>query len=143
MIRRPPRSTRTDTLFPYTTLFRSGDGAAGVEVEPGVAEAGAQPQRPRADAAVDCRMGGIDVPVRAAIGDCQLRLAGAPGAAEHDMFAKPCLAAHQPAVGLAVEPGSVAACVRLAPGAEPLAPEGKALALRSETRRAGKEGVST
>src|SRR3546814_20529505 len=35
MIRRPPRSTRTDTLFPYTTLFRSnnaGDnGLAGVE----------------------------------------------------------------------------------------------------------------
>src|SRR3546814_13934859 len=36
MIRRPPRSTRTDTLFPYTTLFRSiadfetsvGDGVA-------------------------------------------------------------------------------------------------------------------
>src|SRR3546814_5883405 len=32
MIRRPPRSTRTDTLFPYTTLFRSrrfgGDAAA-------------------------------------------------------------------------------------------------------------------
>src|SRR3546814_18698118 len=34
MIRRPPRSTRTDTLFPYTTLFRSrvdqqGRGSAG------------------------------------------------------------------------------------------------------------------
>src|SRR3546814_9553786 len=28
MIRRPPRSTRTDTLFPYTTLFRS-DGNVG------------------------------------------------------------------------------------------------------------------
>src|SRR3546814_10028660 len=29
MIRRPPRSTRTDTLFPYTTLFRSrADDAA-------------------------------------------------------------------------------------------------------------------
>src|SRR3546814_8537683 len=29
MIRRPPRSTRTDTLLPYTTLFRSNtDGAA-------------------------------------------------------------------------------------------------------------------
>src|SRR3546814_19205791 len=32
MIRRPPRSTRTDTLFPYTTLFRSatasGDGVS-------------------------------------------------------------------------------------------------------------------
>src|SRR3546814_3750786 len=27
MIRRPPRSTRTDTLFPYTTLFRSGASA--------------------------------------------------------------------------------------------------------------------
>src|SRR3546814_2715733 len=26
MIRRPPRSTRTDTLFPYTTLFRSVRG---------------------------------------------------------------------------------------------------------------------
>src|SRR3546814_3634888 len=26
MIRRPPRSTRTDTLFPYTTLFRSFEG---------------------------------------------------------------------------------------------------------------------
>src|SRR3546814_15210323 len=31
MIRRPPRSTRTDTLFPYTTLFRSHeDGGATV-----------------------------------------------------------------------------------------------------------------
>src|SRR3546814_19694888 len=27
MIRRPPRSTRTDTLFPYTTLFRSAGGS--------------------------------------------------------------------------------------------------------------------
>src|SRR3546814_11397936 len=27
MIRRPPRSTRTDTLFPYTTLFRSKSGS--------------------------------------------------------------------------------------------------------------------
>src|SRR3546814_2679916 len=30
MIRRPPRSTRTDTLFPYTTLFRSHNAPAGV-----------------------------------------------------------------------------------------------------------------
>src|SRR3546814_18646389 len=29
MIRRPPRSTRTDTLFPYTTLFRSASDDAG------------------------------------------------------------------------------------------------------------------
>src|SRR3546814_1000876 len=36
MIRRPPRSTRTDTLFPYTTLFRSRsqDGVR-VECAPG------------------------------------------------------------------------------------------------------------
>src|SRR3546814_2955146 len=31
MIRRPPRSTRTDTLFPYTTLFRSGACALGIQ----------------------------------------------------------------------------------------------------------------
>src|SRR3546814_10029749 len=42
MIRRPPRSTRTDTLFPYTTLFRSG--AAGEDAggdAPGAAAPGA------------------------------------------------------------------------------------------------------
>src|SRR3546814_11093919 len=37
MIRRPPRSTRTDTLFPYTTLFRSRQRMA---VAPGCAEMG-------------------------------------------------------------------------------------------------------
>src|SRR3546814_10806504 len=30
MIRRPPRSTRTDTLFPYTTLFRSPTGQGNI-----------------------------------------------------------------------------------------------------------------
>src|SRR3546814_16026982 len=47
MIRRPPRSTRTDTPFPYTTLFRSrGRAREGqrrrpqVEVEHAVAETG-------------------------------------------------------------------------------------------------------
>src|SRR3546814_5875121 len=33
MIRRPPRSTRTDTLFPHTTLFRSLSPRAGVREE--------------------------------------------------------------------------------------------------------------
>src|SRR3546814_11812053 len=37
MIRRPPRSTRTDTLFPYTTLFRAG-------LQVGTAELFAQPE---------------------------------------------------------------------------------------------------
>src|SRR3546814_10801992 len=32
MIRRPPRSTRTDTLFPYTTLFRSVRGRPMTEI---------------------------------------------------------------------------------------------------------------
>src|SRR3546814_20792183 len=32
MIRRPPRATRTDTLFPYTTLFRSRLGAANHDI---------------------------------------------------------------------------------------------------------------
>src|SRR3546814_19699579 len=33
MIRRPPRSTRTDTLFPYTTLFRSKTNARNGEID--------------------------------------------------------------------------------------------------------------
>src|SRR3546814_9652809 len=41
MIRRPPRSTRTDTLFPYTTLFRSARTQRR-HLAPG--EAGAQDQ---------------------------------------------------------------------------------------------------
>src|SRR3546814_12719515 len=44
MIRRPPRSTRTDTLFPYTTLFRScaeqtaSKGYAALELDPATAK---------------------------------------------------------------------------------------------------------
>src|SRR3546814_11471942 len=39
MIRRPPRSTRTDTLFPYTTLFRSVSGRS-LYTSPGLPSAG-------------------------------------------------------------------------------------------------------
>src|SRR3546814_9679903 len=39
MIRRPPRSTRTDTLFPYTTLFRSPGCAVTLEKSPNAASA--------------------------------------------------------------------------------------------------------
>src|SRR3546814_19723973 len=54
MIRRPPRSTRTDTLFPYTTLFRSEDqrdkpgGRKGFSYDPDHSqhERGKPPQRP-------------------------------------------------------------------------------------------------
>src|SRR3546814_10746087 len=33
MIRRPPRSTRTDTLFPYTTLFRSVEESSDIVLD--------------------------------------------------------------------------------------------------------------
>src|SRR3546814_5969238 len=41
MIRRPPRSTRTDTLFPYTTLFRSAFGGGEDSVVAAHADIGA------------------------------------------------------------------------------------------------------
>src|SRR3546814_18084721 len=37
MIRRPPRSTRTDTLFPYTTLFRSRASVPAIQATPWIA----------------------------------------------------------------------------------------------------------
>src|SRR3546814_18269555 len=63
MIRRPPRSTRTDTLFPYTTLFRSG-----------FRRHGAEPRRRAAGTARDD--GGARTP-RAADPDVRDRLRGA------------------------------------------------------------------
>src|SRR3546814_2717061 len=47
MIRRPPRSTRTDTLFPYTTLFRSsGEGEPQRRQPPGEHDPGEPEARP-------------------------------------------------------------------------------------------------
>src|SRR3546814_7292077 len=52
MIRRPPRSTRTDTLFPYTTLFRSpgsrSPGHRPRRCRERAATAGGRPRRPTA-----------------------------------------------------------------------------------------------
>src|SRR3546814_7202431 len=52
MIRRPPRSTRTDTLFPYTTLFRSvpAECASGASLLPDCAD-----RRPDRRLVVVCR----------------------------------------------------------------------------------------
>src|SRR3546814_2718643 len=47
MIRRPPRSTRTDTLFPYTTLFRSGGGLRALWGAPSAAPSNLNPLRAR------------------------------------------------------------------------------------------------
>src|SRR3546814_18479461 len=48
MIRRPPRSTRTDTLFPYTTLFRSllGEGHRGARGREGIVDVQASAAAP-------------------------------------------------------------------------------------------------
>src|SRR3546814_3908197 len=53
MIRRPPRSTRTDTLFPYTTLFRSTAKAAFAILAD--EQSGDQPSRPFALRVIDSR----------------------------------------------------------------------------------------
>src|SRR3546814_9414390 len=51
MRRRPPRSTRTDTLFPYTTLFRSADRGlcAAARSAPAGAEGHARSRRDRGE----------------------------------------------------------------------------------------------
>src|SRR3546814_3863829 len=89
MIRRPPRSTRTDTLFPYTTLFRSPDRRSGSMPTPpdGLATGwdlgGAHLKAAQSDAAgrlhqaiqIPCTLWrGFDHLVHA-IGDAQRRLA--------------------------------------------------------------------
>src|SRR3546814_9018168 len=49
MIRRPPRSTRTDTLFPYTTLFRSFGARARHRLDMPAMVAGKPPRQPVLD----------------------------------------------------------------------------------------------
>src|SRR3546814_7608075 len=61
MIRRPPRSTRTDTLFPYTTLFRSVEEAA-PDPRDGCRAAAPGRSRPRSGRAVRGRRAGGDEP---------------------------------------------------------------------------------
>src|SRR3546814_12234300 len=61
MIRRPPRSTRTDTLFPYTTLFRSRCLAARanrVQRDGAIPDAGDHATLGHAVAATDTRFDG-------------------------------------------------------------------------------------
>src|SRR3546814_15721996 len=57
MIRRPPRSTRTDTLFPYTTLFRSGQphSIGRCTVHPGCVTLGRVGKSRREPALLRCR----------------------------------------------------------------------------------------
>src|SRR3546814_19445081 len=71
MIRRPPRSTRTDTLFPYTTLFRSGSQGNG-----GCRRDRREPRRCRHTRCRNLRRGAATVAVAslAAIGHRRFRL---------------------------------------------------------------------
>src|SRR3546814_6298747 len=53
MIRRPPRTTRTDTLFPYTTLFRSRVHQGSAQLDQGVGPGVGKVDRLTAGGAVD------------------------------------------------------------------------------------------
>src|SRR3546814_5674288 len=55
MIRRPPRSTRTDTLFPYTTLFRSRQARRPAWQRPACARGGGDGSSSAAEQLVDAR----------------------------------------------------------------------------------------
>src|SRR3546814_1240396 len=68
MIRRPPRSTRTDTLFPYTTLFRSGRLSAGGRTAAG------KPAHSVQEQVRQQRLAGVDG---------VMRQVGDPGLAQH------------------------------------------------------------
>src|SRR3546814_2978040 len=77
MIRRPPRSTRTDTLFPYTTLFRSA-ALFGVDTPPAELSGSdllAPPRNVDAMATLDVRLAEAE----RVIADAQLRQARAEG----------------------------------------------------------------
>src|SRR3546814_6167509 len=62
MIRRPPRSTRTDTLFPYTTLFRSPAVARATEEGRAEQQREGGDQQPEADVVHprECHVGRAD-----------------------------------------------------------------------------------
>src|SRR3546814_11295623 len=129
MLRRPPRSTRTDTLFPYTTLFRSHGGGDHPPVEDygeGLADILLRRAREAAAArAVEAEVdGGRAILVLADAGVDQL-VAGHHRAALHRDHAQPARI-----VGI---------------GQHLAADRGAALGhvLRSEERRVGKECVST
>src|SRR3546814_9699449 len=72
MIRRPPRSTLTDTLFPYTTLFRSFGAAYPGRRDSPVAGAAAAPLRRKCDR----RIGRFDRAARIAAADHRAARAG-------------------------------------------------------------------
>src|SRR3546814_15272871 len=120
MIRRPPRSTRTDTLFPYTTLFRSPT-AVSAAVRP-AAERLADELGQRLP---DRLFRGI-AHSRCAIQECRARCRADVGACGTDLAAA--WLGQRACAGCAQTPARRS---RYRPVAD-----------RSEERRVGKEGVS-
>src|SRR3546814_10386730 len=85
MIRRPPRSTRTDTLFPYTTLFRSAANHVGLD-HPLAALEHRMPVNRRQDRFLEepgksRRPRSVDQPG----GEARQRLAAVPELRQHDL----------------------------------------------------------
>src|SRR3546814_13456381 len=119
MIRRPPRSTRTDTLFPYTTLFRSDVeqhlGAVDVVVEP---QPGSVGEVVALAGVVGHRPGGVDEGALHERRTRPARLVGAGGGIDREQL-------------VVAGDHLLARAVELEP------------ALRSEERRVGEEWVKT
>src|SRR3546814_13167887 len=126
MIRRPPRSTRTDTLFPYTTLFRSR-GALRSNAEPLWPRHRGQ-SRPQASGLVHQGIAGIGRISQP--GQSGARWANGPF---HDSgFLRT----------MAVRPSRLSAVLRPF-GVGDSVPSAAEVLFRSEERRVGKECVST
>src|SRR3546814_15863891 len=90
MIRRPPRSTRTDTLFPYTTLFRSVDAG----IADGAQRDGCEGQQAVAQAAESRRGAALGAEHRRAdIGEQEV---GRPDGRAGDQFPEAVLAELHP-----------------------------------------------
>src|SRR3546814_18109192 len=115
MIRRPPRSTRTDTLFPYTTLFRSRGFARGVDIHLGHARRRRplQPYRHPAGPGGSARTARAE-PVRLGLAGAVLPAAGAAAAVRARLHRRD---RPGPAAGAARLAGPRVRAVRLAPRA--------------------------
>src|SRR3546814_6655139 len=79
MLRRPPRSTRTDTLFPYTTLFRSSGGFRRRPRRRFAHARGARPALPRSYRAVQATEG---IPLSGSVAEEQLWQGAEDGTAQ-------------------------------------------------------------
>src|SRR3546814_9013815 len=116
MLRRPPRSTRSDTLFPYTPLFRS-DLQLDLAAERGHADRRAERGFPRRHRQRVDDVAAIDLELRMrGVFDFQQQVAAAralPGQPDH--LPRPDALGHAHVEGLAVEPDAdaVAAVYRL------------------------------